>query len=375
MKGRFLAMLLMAAGAYPLHAQTQTFVGVRLKEIARAEGVQDNALIGYGLVVGLAGSGDTTRNHATLQSVGNTLSHFGVNVSTDDLNSRNVAAVMVTAMLPAFAEPGQKLDVSVASVGDARSLSGGTLLLAPLDGPDGQVYALAQGAISVGGYKVQSYGSMEQKNHPTAGLVPEGATVQRAAPLGSLGSGGTINLILYQPDFTTATRVAQAVQRSLPGVEASAVHAGKVVVHFAQSGGAVQNIAALENVMVQPDQVARVVVNERTGTVVSGGDVQLASVTISQGDLRVSIKTDYLVSQPGDGVYVDPSRNIRTAVVPQTRIKVNEDDARMVKLPTGATVADLISALRAIHLSTRDVITVLQSIKAAGALRGELLIQ
>jgi len=372
---RGLAAVLMAVAACAASAQTQTFVGVRLKEVARAEGVQDNALIGYGLVVGLAGSGDTNRNHATLQSVANTLSHFGVNVSTDDLNSRNVAAVMVTATLPAFAESGQKLDVSVASVGDARSLGGGTLLLTPLDGPDGQVYALAQGAISVGGYKVQSHGNLEQKNHPTAGLVPEGATVQRSAPLGALGPGGTINLILYQPDFTTASRVAQAVQRSLPGVEASAAHAGKVVVHFNQPGSAVQNIAALENVMVQPDQVARVVVNERTGTVVSGGDVQLASVTISQGDLRVSIKTDYLVSQPGDGVFVDPSRNIRTAIVPQTRIKVNEDEARMVQLPTGATVADLISALRAIHLSTRDVITVLQSIKAAGALRGELLIQ
>lgn len=371
---RWIATLIMSAFAVgAIHAQTQTFVGVRLKEIARAEGVQDNALIGYGLVVGLAGSGDTTRNHATLQSVANTLSHFGINVSTDDLNSRNVAAVMVTAMLPAFAEPGQKLDVSVASIGDARSLSGGTLLLAPLDGPDGQVYALAQGAISVGGYKVQSYGSVEQKNHPTAGLVPEGATVERAAPLGSLGSGGTINLILYQPDFTTATRVAQAVQRTLPGVSAVAAHAGKVVVHFGQGGGAVQNIAELENVMVQPDQVARVVVNERTGTVVSGGDVQLASVTISQGDLRVSIKTDYAVSQP-EGL-IEPSRSVRTVVVPQTQIKVNEDDARMVKLPTGATVADLISALRSIHLSTRDVITVLQSIKAAGALRGELIIQ
>jgi flagellar P-ring protein precursor FlgI len=169
-------------------------------------------------------------------------------------------------------------------------------------------------------------------------------------------------------------RIAQAVQRSLPGVTATAAHAGKVVVHFGQADSAVQDIAALENVMVQPDQVARVVVNERTGTVVSGGDVQLASVTISQGDLRVSIKTDYAVSQP-DGFLVEPSRNVRTVVVPQTRIKVNEDDARMVKLPTGATVADLISAFRSIHLSTRDVITVLQSIKAAGALRGELIIQ
>ncbi|WP_266157657.1 flagellar basal body P-ring protein FlgI, partial [Dyella silvatica] len=328
---RWLAVALFACvGISQVHAQG--FVGVRLKEIARAEGVQDNALIGYGLVVGLSGSGDSSRNHATMQSVANTLSHFGVNVTTDDLNSRNVAAVMVTTTLPAFAEPGQKLDVSVASVGDARSLSGGTLLLAPLDGPDGQVYALAQGAISVGGYKVQSFGSVEQKNHPTAGLVPDGATVQRSAPLGALGTTGSINVILYQPDFTTATRVAQALQRSLPGVQAAAVHAGKVVVHFNQpSGSVVQAISAIENVTVEPDQVARVVVNERTGTVVSGGDVRLASVTISQGDLRVSIKTNYLVSQP-DGIYVDPSRNIQTAVVPESKIKVNEDDARMVNL-------------------------------------------
>lgn len=370
----FLFAALMALVTSAALAQ-QTFVGVRLKEIARAEGVQDNALIGYGLVVGLAGSGDTARNHATLQSVGNTLSHFGINVTPEDLNSRNVAAVMVTTTLPAFAEPGQKLDVSVASIGDARSLSGGTLLLAPLDGPDGQVYALAQGSISTGGYKVQSFGSSEQKNHPTAGNVPEGATVQRAAPLGPLGAAGTVNIILYQPDFTTATRVAQAIRKDLPGVDAVAAHAGKVVVTFgARSATAVQNISALENVVVEPDQVARVVVNERTGTVVSGGDVRLASVTISQGDLRVSIKTDYLVSQP-DGVFVDPGRNVRTAVVPESKINVGEEDARMVNLRNGATVADLISALRSIHLSTRDVISVLQSIKAAGALRGELLIQ
>jgi flagellar P-ring protein FlgI len=367
------AIVLCVLAVAGVHAQS--FVSVRLKDIARAEGVQDNALIGYGLVVGLSGSGDTSRNRATMQSVANTMSHFGVSVSADDLNSRNAAAVMVTATLPAFSEPGQKLDVSVASVGDARSLSGGTLLLTPLDGPDGQVYALAQGALSVSGYKVQASGSLEQKNHPTAGLVPEGATVQRAAPLGSEGSDGNINVILYQPDFTTATRIAQAIQRSLPGVQASAAHAGKVVVHFSRSpGSVVQAVSAIENVTVEPDQVARVVVNERSGTVVSGGDVRLASVTISQGDLRVSIKTDYLVSQP-EGIYVDPSRNVQTAVVPESKIKVSEGDARAVTLPNGATVADLIEALRSIHLSTRDVISVLQSIKAAGALRGELLIQ
>jgi flagellar P-ring protein FlgI len=353
----------------------QTFVGVRLKEIARAEGVQDNALIGYGLVVGLAGSGDSNRNHATLQSVANTLSHFGVNVVPEDLNSKNAAAVMVTATLPAFSEPGQKLDVSVASLGDARSLSGGTLLLTPMDGADGQLYALAQGAMSVNGYKIEASGSMEQKNHPTAGNVPQGGTVQRPAPMAITGPADTINVVLVQPDFTTATRVAQAITAGVPGAHASPVHAGKVVVHFNQSpGSAVQAISEIENVMVEPDQVARVVVNERSGTVVSGGDVRLGNVTISQGDLKVSIDTHYLVSQP-EGVFVDSSRNVRSVVVPESQIKVRENDARMVSLPSGATVADLIGALRSIHLTTRDVISVLQSIKAAGALRGELLIQ
>ena len=288
--------------------------------------------------------------------------------------SRGLGDVYKRQTLPAFAEPGQKLDVSVASIGDARNLSGGTLLLAPLDGPDGQLYALAQGAISTGSYKVQSFGSSEQKNHPTAGNVPEGATVQRAAPLGLAGDGRSVNVILYQPDFTTAARVAQAIQRGVPGAHASAAHAGKVVVQFAQPASLVQAVSQIENVMVEPDQVARVVVNERTGTVVSGGDVRLASVTISQGDLRVSIKTDYLVSQP-EGFYRNPTSNIQTAIVPESKIAVNEGDARMVNLPNGATVADLIGALKSIHLSTRDVISVLQSIKAAGALRGELLIQ
>lgn len=374
MKMRLAVLLCALACVMPVDAG-QTFVGVRLKEIARAEGVQDNALIGYGIVVGLAGTGDSNRNHATMQSVANTLSHFGVNVTPDDLNSRNAAAVMVTATLPAFSEPGQKLDASVASLGDARSLTGGTLLLTPLDGADGQLYALAQGSVSVNGYRFDASGSMEQKNHPTAGNVPQGASVQRAAPMAISGDGQSINVVLFQPDFTTATRVAQAINAGVPGARASAAHAGKVVVKFAQSQGtAVQAISAIENVVVEPDQVARVVVNERSGTVVAGGDVRLGNITISQGDLKVSIDTHYLVSQP-EGVFVDPSRNVRSVVVPESDIKVRETDARVVSLPSGATVADLIGALRSIHLSTRDVISVLQSIKAAGALRGELLIQ
>jgi flagellar P-ring protein precursor FlgI len=347
---------------------------VRLKEIARVQGVRDNALVGYGLVVGLAGTGDTSKNRLTVQSVANTLSHFGVNIGPDDLNSRNVATVMVTATLPAFAESGQKLDVSVSSLGDARSLSGGVLLLTPLNGPDGKLYALAQGALSVGGYEVRAFGSLDQKNHPTVGRVPDGATVEREAPLGLGDDGRTLDVVLYQPDFTTAERIAESL-RDNAGITAVAEHAGKVRVTFSTPPlDLVRTISLIENVPVMPDEIARVVVNERTGTVVSGGDVRLGAVTISQGDLRIQVQTDYVVSQP-DGVLVNPSRNIGTAVVPQANINVQDPEARMVTMPNGATVADLIAALRAIHLTTRDVITILQSIKDAGALRGELVIQ
>lgn len=370
MKYRSLIGLLLAACVLPVHADTGS---VRLKEIARIEGVRDNPLTGYGLVIGLAGTGDTSKNHLTVQSVANTLSHFGVNISPDDLNSRNVAAVLVTSTLPAFAESGQKLDVSVSSLGDARSLSGGVLLLTPLNGPDGKMYALAQGALSVGGYEVRSFGSMEQKNHPTVGRVPDGASVEREAPLGLNTDSRTLDVVLYQPDFTTAERVAESLRRNA-GVSAVAEHAGKVRVVFSSPPtDMVRMISSIENVPVTPDAIARVVVNERTGTVVSGGDVRLGSVTISQGDLRVSVQTDYLVSQP-EGL-INPSRNIGTAVVPQSTINVQDPEARMVNMPNGATVADLVGALRAIHLSTRDVITILQSIKVAGALHGDLVIQ
>lgn len=353
-----------------VHAQS-----VRLKDIARIEGVRDNALTGYGIVIGLSGSGDSSKNRLTVQSVANALSHFGINISPDGLSTRNVAAVMVTATLPAFAEPGQKLDVEVSSLGDARSLNGGMLLLTPLDGPDGKLYAMAQGAVSVGGYVVDSFGSREQRNHPTVGRVPNGASVEREAPLGLMGDGRRIDVVLYQPDFITAQRVVESLDRNVPGAQAVADDAGKVSVHFGSApANLVQVIAAIESVPVSPDDAARVVVNERTGTVVAGGDVRIGAVTVSQGDLRIQIQTDYLVSQP-EGGYFAPSPSIATAVVPQSRIKVDDPAVKQVTLRDGTTVTDLITALRSIHLTTRDIISILQSIKAAGALRGELIIQ
>lgn len=369
------ACFLIAICALAMCACTHAEDGVRLKDIARIEGVRDNALSGYGIVIGLSGSGDTNKNRLTVQSVANALSHFGINVSPDDLSTRNVAAVMVTATLPAFAESGQKLDVEVSSLGDARSLSGGMLLLTPLNGPDGKLYALAQGAISVGGYTVDSYGSRDQRNHPTVGRVPDGATVERAAALGLGNDAHELNVLLYQPDFTTAQRVADSLNRHLAGVRAVAEDAGKVSVRFNGSPASpVQAIAMVEDVPVSPDEVARVVVNERTGTVVAGGDVRIGAVTISQGDLRIQVQTDYVVSQP-EGGFINPTANISTAVVPQSQINVHEPEVKQVTMGEGTTVTELIGALRAIHLTTRDVITILQSIKAAGALRGELVIQ
>lgn len=363
------ALLLSPAGAVP------TGEGVRLKEIARVAGVRDNPLTGYGLVVGLAGTGDSARNQATVQSVVNALGSYGVNVVPGDLNSRNVAAVIVTATLPPFSEPGQVLDVQVASIGDARSLAGGTLLITPLYGPDERLYALSQGAVSVGGYQIDAPGAFTRRNHPNAGRVPNGATVEQAAPVLVGRSDGRLDIVLNQADFTSAQRIADALGRSLPGLEAYAEHAGKVVVETAGSGlRLVELVSRIENLRITPDSVARVVVNERTGTVVAGGEVRIANVSISHGDLRVEVSTDYLVSQPG-GLLIEPSDSIATVVVPRGVIQVEESDMRVVAVPEGTTVAELVGALRGIRLSTRDVITILQSIKAAGALHGELVIQ
>lgn len=348
---------------------------VRIKEIARVAGVRENPLTGYGLVFGLSGSGDSVRHRATLQSVANVLRNFGVNVTESDLASRNVAAVIVTAKLPAFAEPGQALDVQVASSGDARSLTGGTLMLTPLSGPDGRLYAIAQGAISVGGYQFEGVTASLQKNHPTVGWIPSGATIEQASPLRVTGDGRTLSILLNEPDFTNANGIADALRNAMPGATVRAEHAGKVSVAYASAPGSlVGEISRIENVTVQQQRKSRVVVNERTGTVVAGGDVRLGQVSISHGDLRVEISTEYAVSQPG-GVLLRPSDSIGTVVVPHTEIRTSEGTAPLVSVNEGATVAELVTALRAIRLSTRDVIAVLQSVKAAGALDGELVIQ
>lgn len=346
---------------------------VRIKELTRIQGVRDYSVIGYGLVVGLAGTGDTDRNRATRQSLVNTLKNFNVNVADRDLSARNTAAVMVTGNLRSFSESGDRLDVEVSSLGDARSLLGGTLLMTALYGPDEKLYALAQGPISVGGYVFEANSNSVQKNHPTVGRVPHGASVERSAFSAEDEASRNLVLILNDPDYTTAQRIADALsaQLRIPGIRV--VHAAKVEVPLAAGMTMPRLISSIERITVAPDYAARVVVNERTGTVVAGSNVRIGEVNISQGSLNVVISTKFQVSQPS--WVLRPGPNVSTVVVPDTELTVTEEEHAPVQLAEGATVGDLVQALNRIKLSTREMITVLQAIKQAGALHADLIIQ
>lgn len=348
---------------------------VRLKDLGRVDGWRENYLIGFGMVTGLAGTGDSTRSKATRQTISNMLSNFDINISTDDVNSRNVAIVSVMASLPPVSRQGDKVDVTVTSVGDARSLVGGTLLLAPLKGPDGKVYALAQGPVSIGGYRYDQNGNVAQKNHPTVGVVPGGAQIEKEIASDPLRNDGTLDFILEDPDYTTARRVASAInatfRQNVASVRGS--DAVRIQVPVTQRLDPSDFMAALESVEVVPDTRAVVVINERTGTIVAGGDVRISKVTVAQGDLKVSIATDYWASQPL--VIGRPGPNVRTEILPSTRIQVNENASNVVEMPDSSSVGSLVRALNHLKASTRDIIAVLQGIKAAGALHAELIIQ
>ena len=346
---------------------------VRIKDLVHIDGWRDNSLVGYGLVTGLAGTGDSSRSKVTSQSIANMLSEFNINLTSDQVVSRNVAAVMITANLPPFARPGDKLDVIVTSIGDAQSLLGGTLLVAPLKGPDGRVYGLAQGPISVGGYKYDSAGNIVQKNHPTVGNIPSGANVEVGVPTTVIHQDHVL-LVLTQPDYTTANRVARAINDQFGDKTAHPRDASSVdlKVDATQQDNLVSFLTDIENLTVDPDQRARVVINERTGTVITGGDVSISNISISHGDIKVSVSTEYAVSQPLQVIHAGP--NIRTEVVPNTRIEVNEAEGSMVTTGNN-NVADLIQALTKVKTGTRDIILILQGIKAAGALHAELIIQ
>ncbi len=358
---------------HQLHAATEQ--GVRIKDLCRISGAMENNLVGYGLVSGLAGTGDSMRSGSTVQSLRNVMQRFGMNVESRDVRSRNVALVSLTAVLPPYAQSGDKLDVNVTSMGDAHSLVGGTLLMASLTGPDGKTYALAQGPVSVGGFQYDLYGNLVQKNHPTAGIVPAGATVEKGVETLMVDEAGRLSFSLFDPDLTTAGRIAQRVNETFGSGTARAVNAGRIQLTLPPEArdNPVMFLASLEGLKVFPDRQAKIVVNERTGTVVSGGDVTVAPVSITHGDLTVTITTDYQVSQPG---FVSRTgAGIRTQVVPDTQIEVQEAEPLSISLSADTRVAELVLALNQVKATSRDIITILQAIRRAGALHAELIIQ
>lgn len=345
---------------------------VRVKDIAEIEGVRGNQLIGYGLVIGLNRTGDRVQqNLYTKQTLQNLLERMGISTTLDSLKPDNIATVIVTSTLPPFARQGTKIDVTVSSLADARSLQGGTLVLTPLKGVDGQIYALAQGPLSIGGISAGDGGNSVEINHPTVGRVPSGATVERAITQ-ALAVDGTLTLALRQDDFTTAARLNRVVNQKFGVGTSRALDARNVhiTIPAAYSNDRVSFIAELESLKLQTDAVAKVIINERTGTIIMGRDVRLASVAISQGGVTVRIGTEYQVSQPSV-----LSRTGETVAVPNTTVEVNERKPESIVLPDGATVDEVVRGLRAVGVSARDIISILQAIKSAGALSADLEMQ
>lgn len=342
----------------------------RLKDLVALEGVRDNQLIGYGLVVGLAGTGDKQQTIFSPQSLANLLERMGVTVPGATILVKNTAAVMITATLPPFAQPGTHLDVITAAMGDATNLRGGVLLFTPLKAADGQVYAVAQGPLATGGFVAGRGGNSQTVNHPTVGRVPGGAIVERPAP--SLAPKGVLHLQLRYADFTTASRIAAALNAKYAATgglaPARAENSALVSVQVPASYAArtIDFIAEIEAITVDADQPAKVVVNERTGTIVMGREVRVSPVAILHGNLTVEIQTVADVSQP------PPQSAGTTAVTTKTSVGAKEEPARHVLLKQGATVEELVQALVAIGSTPRDVIAILQNLRAAGALEAEL---
>jgi flagellar P-ring protein precursor FlgI len=341
----------------------------RIKELASLEGVRDNQLMGYGVVVGLNGTGDKRQTVFSAQALTNILKRMGVTVTPTSILVRNMAAVMVTATLPPFAQPGTRIDVTVAAIGDSTNLQGGLLLLTSLQGPDGQVYAVAQGPLLTGGFVAGGGGNAQTLNHPTVGRVPSGAIIERSPP--TVAPTESLRLQLRQADFSTAARIAEVLNGHFPSSGAPTAKAetsGSILVKLPQSFLArpVEFVAEIENLTVDADHLQKVVINERTGTIVLGKEVRIAPVAILHGALSVEVRTTFDVSQP------NPLAPGDTTVVPKVNVDAKESRAQNVVLNEGATVEDLVRALQAIGSTSRDIIAVLQNMRAAGALTAEI---
>jgi flagellar P-ring protein precursor FlgI len=401
-----IGLALVALAAFGLMSAAQAVS--RIKDIAEFEGVRDNMLVGYGLAVGLNGTGDTLNNAIfTRESLIGMLERLGVNARDASLRTKNVAAVMVTATLPAFARQGGHIDVTVSALGDAKSLLGGTLLVTPMLGADGEVYAVAQGTVATGSVSAKGQATSVTKGVPTAGRISSGAIVEREVGF-ELAKLKTVNLTLHNPDFTTARRVAQAVNDFLKAPSARALDPSTVLLTVPGEfkGDVVSLITDIEQLRVEPDQPARVVIDEQNGVIVMGENVRISTVAVAQGTLTVRITETPQVSQPNPfapagaatsfapnasttppttqspglpgapgrgGVQFAPGGGGQTVVVPRTNVQVDEQsDRRMAVLPAGVTLQELVNSLNALGVGPRDMISILQAIKAAGALQAEI---
>lgn len=385
MYGRFkfiLLFLLVFSFSFPAVCMT-----ARIKDISSIKGVRPNQLFGYGLIIGLNGSGDKGGTSFTIQGLANMLEHLGIHISAEDVKVKNVAAVIVSATYPPFARIGKKIDVTLSSIGDAKSLQGGTLLLTQLKGVDGKVYALAQGPVVIGGYSAGGEaGGGVIKNHPTVGKISGGATIEREIPL-SIMDKKELTIILNNPDFNTAARAAQAINLRIGESIATPIDPGTLSLDIPEKfqDKVVKLIAQIGDIEVVPDSVAKVIVNEKTGTVVVGENVRIQKVAVAHGNLSIQIKETKQVSQPlpfspsgrgagttqmNGGTIVAPGGS--TVITPDSDVGVAEEDNRLVLIPEGRTIGELVKALNAIGVTPRDLITILQAIKAAGALQGDL---
>ena len=337
----------------------------RIKDIASIEGIRDNQLVGYGIVVGLQGTGDSQQTSFPTQTLAATLLRMGVSVPASSIRVQNLAAVFVSATLPPFARPGTKLDVTASSAGDARSLEGGLLLMTPLSGADGKIYAQAQGPLVVGGYSVNVNGNIKQLNHPNTARIPSGAMVERGVPL-NLENRNRFSLLLNDADFRSAEAMAQAINHDLGRTAAHVLDSRQIDLSVANGEEIPSFLARVESIEVPVYPRAKVIVNERTGTVVIGGTVVLQPVSILHGGLAVNVVSDFLVSQPNG------FSSGTTQVTQQTRVNALDKPVNRIELKQGATVDDLVRSLQTIGASARDVISILQAMKSAGALEAEI---
>jgi flagellar P-ring protein precursor FlgI len=359
-------LLVFACGAFASDPAASTPRQARVKDISSIEGIRDNQLVGYGIVVGLQGTGDSQQTTFPIQTLAAALLRMGVSVPASSIRVQNLAAVFVSATLPPFARSGTKLDITVSSAGDARSIEGGLLLMTPLYGADGKIYAQAQGSLVVGGYSVTANGNVKQFNHPNTARVPFGAIVERGVPL-ELDGRNQFSLLLNDADFRSAESMALAINQTLGRTAARVLDSRRVELSVAKGEEIPALLAQVESIEVPVFPRAKVVVNERTGTVVIGGTVVLQPVFILHGGLAVNVVSEFQVSQPNAF-----SSGGTTQVVQQTRIDAQDKPVNRIELKHGATVDDLVRSLQTIGASARDVISILQAMKSAGALEAEI---